>query len=249
MKKVIIICSSIYLTLIAIIIIARFTNVYGLLTAIIVFIVMVSAIAIYDFFILRTIQHIADEIQNTNDLDSTISRLNSLLSKKLTKDQIIKTQFLLVIAYTYKRGELEKAKNLLEQIDFPQKKQKYTIMKLDCQLAFNIIDEDEDSYFKNLALEKEYADESTIESNRQIMTYYFQLLKDFYEPSLAQKVQKIIDLELKEEPNMITKQFYQYLDLLAQKAQGLPLNGIQKLMNQAQGTYLIDKLNELKEND
>jgi len=246
MKKVIIISGSIYLTLLAVILIAKFTNVYGMLTAILVFILMVTAIVFYDFFIMRSIQKVSDAIQQTNDMDSIIDKLNAILEKKLTKDQVLKTQFLLVIAYTYKQGGLNKAKSLLEEIDFSSKQKKYEIIKLDCLLAFDIIEEKEKEYFEILEKEKDYSKESVFSDNKKIMTYYFQLLKDFYQPSLENEVNEIVNKEIEGGLNLIPRQFYEYLNLLTLKAKGFPLAGLDELKNRSRGTYLFDKLEKLE---
>lgn len=246
MKKIIIISGSIYLTLLAAILIAQFTDVYGILTAILVFLLMVSAIIFYDLFIMRSIQKISDSIQQTTDMDLIIDKLNGILKKKLTNDQVLKTQFLLVIAYTYKQGGLEKAKSSLEEIDFSSKQKKYEIIKLDCLLAFDIIEEKEKEYFVILEKEKDYTKDSVYSDNKKIMTYYFQLLKDFYQPSLETEVNEIIKKEIESGLNLIPRQFYEYLNLLTLNAKGLPLVGLDELKNHSKGTYLFEKLEKLE---
>lgn len=246
MKKVIIVSGSIYLTLIAIILIARFTNVYGLLIAVLAFIIMVSIITLYDLYIATLIQRVSYSIQETTEFDQIIKRVNDILKRPLTKDQSIRAQFLLVIAYTYMEGGLPQAEKLLANMEIPSKKAKYQIIKLDCLLAFDIIRENEESYFSHLQQEKKYIENKKLADNKVIMTYYFQLLKDFYQPSLEARVNEIIKNEREENLSVITEQFYCYLKLLKKSVNGMPLNGIDELKRCAKGTYLYQKIVDLE---
>lgn len=249
MKKVLIICGSIYLTIILSILIAGLTDEYGLLIAIVLLLVFAGALIIYDIYILRSIQKISINIQLSTDYERQIQLLNDILKKPLTKDQVLKTQFLLVIAYTYLEGGLTKAKEILSQMDIPLKKRKYAISKMDCLLGIYIVEEDEKEYFKTLEKEKEFIDYSSYENNKKILTYYFQLLKDFYQPSLEKEVKKIIKEEKDSGISTANLQFYNYLNLLKFKVNGMPLTGIDELMKEAKGTYLIEKLELLKNSE
>jgi len=257
MKKTLIICGSIYFTIISVILIGRFFNVYGLLTGILSLLALAAGLVIYEMAQLRRINKIICKLANTTDYLEVIKDADNLMKHPLTTREIFLLQEAKGYALIYS-NQIEAAKKFIRELEYPSKnslKLNVERVKLTFREELAQFEDNEKDYFAALNQMIEFEKNKRVLEylgyDKTVMTYYFQLLDDFNQPSLEKKVREIF----KKEEEIQRKEgsiyyfsilFNEYVKLLALKVNQMPLNGLEELESKVKGTYLEEKLEELK---
>jgi len=257
MKKTLIICGSIYFTIISVILIGRFFDVYGLLVGILSLLVIVFALVIYELVQLNSISKIIGRLADTTDYLEVIKDADNMMKHPLTTTEIFLLKETKAYALIFS-NQIVSAKRFIQDVEYPSKKSlklRSMIVKLAFQLEIAQYEDNEKDYFdamnQMLKIEKDKKSLVLLNYDKTVMTYYFQLLSDFNQPSLEKKVEKIfkIEEELQKKDGSVylfSILFNEYVKLLALKVNQMPLNGIEELEMRVKGTYLEEKVENLK---
>jgi len=257
MKKTLIICGSLYFTIIAVILIGRFFNVYGLLVGILSLLVLLVGLLGYELIQIIHIYKIISKLADTTKYIEVLRDVENLLKHPLTTSEIFSLNETKAYALIYS-NQLEKAKKFIETLEYPTKnsmKLSVQRVKLTLRLELAQVEDNEEEYLETmnqmLKFEKNKKVVEYLNYDKTVMTYYFQLLKDFNQPSLEQEVSKIFEIEEKIQKTdgsiyYFSILFNRYVKLLALKVNQMPLYGLEELENEAKGTYLETKLENLK---
>ncbi|MCI2068897.1 MAG: hypothetical protein LKJ88_04910 [Bacilli bacterium] len=247
MKKTLIICSGIWLSVILICLIAGLFNAEGLFIALLTLIFLVMGVTLLDIIIQFKIRKAFLLCSNQGAYLDSLQALKKMEKWPLTKNE---KDFLLLseIVCLQLSGDPDKAPALKDKIPFESlksKKMRYTWLMVMKDNA--LIKEDEDAYLSLDRIEREdrKAQEEALTKEEKESAFYFLLLKGQINRDEEEEVMSF----LKEEASLGRAEdlFYRYIGLMIKLLRHQELIGLEAFIRDSQGTYLEEKGQELKE--
>jgi hypothetical protein len=250
MKKVLIVCGSIWIVIIAVILIGHFFNVAGLLTALLSFLALVILLTIYDIVIKAKIALIYQNAVKTLEYEKTLEETRKIARWPLTEQEKMLVDIIAAYAYIY-QGKTEEGAKLLSLYPIEKAKPNYLaqlLVDLDKDIA--LMKGEEDSY---LDLEEKYDAKLNLKPTQEeadakvLDRFYFSLKKGFVDPDLLEKSNEIFARYHGQ--NKLMDLVHDYYSYFIKYLRGESLEGIDDFILASRGTYLQAQAEELKEKD
>lgn len=246
MKKAIIVCAAIWSVIVTVILVGRFFSVYGLLTVILSFVVMTSALTGAEIYINVRLNRLFHLALFTKEYASCLDQLAKFASKfSLTGKE---SQFFMMIKETclLYQGDIEQARAISDELPLSGlKPHKALLYQCSLRRDFFIVKADKKGYQEECQSQKLYIKKETelMKTSQRSDLFFFDLLDGFITREDETEVMNF--LASQKDTAAIQELFYNYVIALIASLRHETLSNFEALVQKSEGTFLFEKMKAL----